>query len=195
MIRISSGIFKNRVLKTSRHNLIRPTTSRVKLSFFDILQQDVRETIFLDGFAGSGNIGIEALSRGAEYLVFIDDLPEALALIKHNLDKINVSPDKYRIVKGDFNRSVIALAQGDLRFDIIYLDPPYELLRVANPLKVVFKRKILKPGGMVVLERPAAIDRFRDLPFLHCFRSQKIGKKTLDFFTYPENSNTESDLP
>ena len=77
MIRINSGLYKGRVLRGGKSPLIRPTMSKVKLTFFDILQHDIKEKIFLDGFAGTGNIGIEALSRGAEYVVFIDDLPEA----------------------------------------------------------------------------------------------------------------------
>ncbi len=91
MIRINSGLYKGRVLRGGKSPLIRPTMSKVKLTFFDILQHDVKEKIFLDGFAGSGNIGIEALSRGAEYVVFIDDLPEAARAIRHNMEKIGIA--------------------------------------------------------------------------------------------------------
>ena len=97
MIRITSGLYKGRVLRGGKSPLIRPTMSKVKLTFFDILQNDIKEKIFLDGFAGSGNIGIEALSRGAEYVVFIDDLPEAARSIRHNVEnpggQFAVSPE------------------------------------------------------------------------------------------------------
>ena len=161
---------------------VRPTTAKVKLSFFDILQDEIRETIFLDGFAGTGNIGIEALSRGAEYVVFIEELGEGVKALQHNLDKIGVPADHYRIIKGDFNRTVIHLGKDGYKFDIIFLDPPYQLLEYANPLKVIYKREILKEDGIIVLERPSYL-KF-DGKFFECYRTQKIGNKSLDFFRY-----------
>jgi len=182
MIRIASGLYKGRVLRGSKSPLIRPTMSKVKLSFFDILQHDVKEKIFLDGFAGTGNIGIEALSRGAEYVVFIDDLPEAARAIRHNIEKIGIASDFYRIICGDFNRSVITLGKSGFQFDLIYLDPPYAMLEYANPLKVIHKRNVLKPEGRIVLERPSQV-RFTT-PYFTLQRSQRIGRECLDFFSY-----------
>ena len=80
MIRIHAGLYKGRKLKAPHSDSVRPTTAKVKQSFFDVLQEGIREKVFLDGFAGSGNIGLEALSRGAEYVVFIDSLPESIKL-------------------------------------------------------------------------------------------------------------------
>ncbi len=179
-MKISSGFYKGRKIKSVKDPNVRPTTSKLKLSFFDILQDNIKEKIFLDGFAGTGNIGIEALSRGVEYVVFIEELPEAVKALQHNLDKIGVPPDNYRIIKGDFNRSVITLGKNGYKFDIIFLDPPYKILAYANPLKVVYKREILKEDGMAVLERPIR-QRF-DSKYFECFRTHKIGKECLDFF-------------
>lgn len=164
---------------------VRPTTAKVKLSFFDIMQEKIRETVFLDGFGGTGNIGIEALSRGADYVVFIDQLPETIKVLKHNLDKIGIPPDHYRIIKGDYNRSVIQLGKEGFKFDIVFLDPPYQLLEYANPLKVVYKRDILKEEGIIVLERPGYM-KF-DGKYFDCYRTQKIGRKCLDFFCHSLN--------
>lgn len=161
---------------------MRPTTARLKLAFFDIMQENLRETIFLDGFGGTGNIGIEALSRGAEYVVFIEQLPEPARLLKQNLDKIGIPTDHYRIIKGEFNRSVIQLAKDGFKFDIIFLDPPYKLLDYANPLKVVYKRDILREDGIVVLERP--MDLKFEGKYFECYRTQTLGKKSLDFFRH-----------
>jgi 16S rRNA (guanine(966)-N(2))-methyltransferase RsmD len=189
MLRIYSGLYKGRRLKSAAHPDVRPTTAKVKLSFFDILQDRIREKIFLDGFAGSGNIGIEALSRGAEYVVFIDQLNESIKLLRHNLEKIEIPTDRYRIIRGDFNRSVIHLAKDGFLFDIIFLDPPYQMLEYANPLKVIYKREILNPRGMIVLERPTRL-KFQS-KFFHRHRTQKIGTKCLDFFRYPEEDTPE----
>jgi 16S rRNA (guanine966-N2)-methyltransferase len=182
MIRISTGFFKGRVLKSAKDPSVRPTMARIKLSFFDIVQDQIREKIFLDGFAGTGNIGIEALSRGSEFVVFVDILPEAAKVIEHNLVKIGVAPDRYRIICGDFNRAIIQLAKSGFVFDFVYLDPPYELLDVANPLKVIFKRHVLRPDGTIILEKP--VDKKFESKYFTVKRSHPIGHKTLEFFTY-----------
>lgn len=184
MLRIYSGLYKGRRLKSAQNPAVRPTTAKVKLSFFDILQDQIREKIFLDGFAGSGNIGLEALSRGAEYVVFIDVLDESIRLLRHNIEKIGIPSDFYRIMKAEFNRGVIRLSRDRFMFDIIFLDPPYELLEYANPLKVIYKRQILKPDGIVILERPLSL-KFQ-ARYFECIRSQKIGQKCLDFFKLPD---------
>ncbi len=180
MLRIFSGLYKGRKLKSVKNPDVRPTTAKVKLSFFDIMQDNIRETIFLDGFGGTGNIGIEALSRGAEYVIFIEQLGEVVKVLQHNLDKIGIPPDYYRIIKGDFNRSVIQLGKDGFKFDIIFLDPPYQLLEYANPLKVIYKRNILKDDGIIVLERPDFL-KF-EAKYFQCYRTHNISRKCLDFF-------------
>ena len=134
MLKIYSGLYKGRKLRSADTPDVRPTTAKLKLSFFDIIQDKIRESIFLDGFGGSGNIGLEALSRGAEYVVFIDILPESIKLLKLNIEKIGIPSDMYRIIMGDYNRSIIKLSKEGFKFDIIFLDPPYKLLDYANPL-------------------------------------------------------------
>lgn len=182
MLKIYTGLYKGRKLKTVKNLEVRPTTAKVKLSFFDIIQENIREKIFLDGFAGTGNIGIEALSRGAEYVVFIDELKECIKILKHNLEKIGIISDYYRTIKGDFNRSIIHLGKDGFKFDIIFLDPPYKLLSYANPLKVIYKRQVLNEDGIIVLERPSSM-KF-DSKYFKCYRSQRIGNKNLDFFKF-----------
>lgn len=185
MLRIHSGLYKGRKLRSSSSEEVRPTTAKVKLSFFDILGDSIREKIFFDGFGGSGNIGIEALSRGAEYVVFVDQLAESIKLLRHNIEKIGIPSDFYRIIHGDYNRSVIRLSKEEFKFDIIFLDPPYKLLDYANPLKVIYKRDILQKDGIIVLERPLRT-KF-DSKYFECYRTQKIGTKCLDFFRATES--------
>lgn len=182
MLRIFAGIYKGRKLKSAETPDVRPTTAKLKLSFFDIIQDKVRESIFLDGFGGSGNIGIEALSRGAEYVVFIDILPESIKLLKENIERIGIPSDHYRIIKGDYNRSVIQLSKEGFKFDIVFLDPPYKLLEVANPVKIIYKRDVLAENGMVVLEKPSHL-KF-DAKYFDLYREHKIGQKTLNFYRH-----------
>lgn len=182
MLRIHSGLYKGRKLRTPSSELVRPTTGKIKLSFFDIIQHNIKESIFFDGFAGSGNIGIEALSRGAGYVVFNEILGECVKNLQYNLNKIGIAKEYYRIIKGDYNRTVIALSKRALKFDIIFLDPPYQILEYANPLKVIYKRNILKNDGIIVLERP---DRIKFKPkFFDNYKTQVLGTKVLDFFRF-----------
>jgi len=182
MLRIFAGIYKGRKLKSAETPDVRPTTAKVKLSFFDIVQEKVRESIFLDGFGGSGNIGIEALSRGAEYVVFIDILPDSIKLLRENIERIGIPSDHYRIIKGDYNRSVIQLANEGFKFDIVFLDPPYKLLEVANPVKIIYKRNVLAEDGIVVLERPSAL-KF-NAKYFDLYREHKIGQRILNFYRH-----------
>lgn len=195
MLKIFTGLYKGRKLKTVADPDIRPTTAKVKLSFFDIVQEEIRESIFLDGFGGTGNIGIEALSRGAEYVVFIEQSQEFVKILRQNLDKIGIPSDHYRIIKGDYNRTIIQLGKDGFKFDMIFLDPPYELLDYANPVKVIFKRNILKENGMIVLERPASC-KFEN-KYFECYRTQKIGNKCLDFYRHfpPDTKNKIENTP
>ena len=96
-------MYKGRNLKSINDPGVRPTAAKVKLSFFDIFQEEIRECIFLDGFAGTGNIGIEALSRGADYVVFIEELAEdmkdeAVKIGKMNVDENQATPGNYGIM-------------------------------------------------------------------------------------------------
>jgi len=125
-------------------------------------------------------------------VVFIDELPESVRLLRENLDHVGVPRDHYRIIQGDFNRSVIALSKEGYLFDIIFLDPPYDLLTYANPLKVVHKRGILSKSGVLVLERPVHI-KF-DGKYFNRFRVQTQGRKCLDFYRTPDQSDGEEAL-
>jgi 16S rRNA (guanine(966)-N(2))-methyltransferase RsmD len=150
MIRIISGLYKGKKLKRVHSPNVRPMPDKLKGSLFSIINSDIPEKDFLDGFAGTGSVGIEALSRGARLVVFIDEFYPAVKIIRHNLDKCQAG-DKAIVLHKEFNRAVINLARDELKFDLIFLDPPYRLLDERNPLKVIFKRSILKETGLIIL--------------------------------------------
>ena len=150
MIRVISGIYKGKRLKRVSSSLVRPMPDKLKEALFNIIQEDVRGSVFLDGFAGTGSVGIEALSRGAENAVFIDEYYPATKVIKANLAKCEAEARAW-VIRKDFNRAVIQLANEEKTFDVIFLDPPYKYLDERNPLKVIMKREVLKPGGKIIL--------------------------------------------
>ncbi|MBC7349258.1 MAG: 16S rRNA (guanine(966)-N(2))-methyltransferase RsmD [Candidatus Aminicenantes bacterium] len=150
MIRIIGGRFKGRRLKMIRCPEVRPLPAKLRGSLFNILQARVMDAFFLDGFAGTGSVGIEALSRGASRAVFIEALPQAARIIQANLGRCQAE-DLGLVLNQEFNRAVIELGKKGVKFDLIFLDPPYQLLEERNPLKVIRKRGILKPSGLLVI--------------------------------------------
>jgi 16S rRNA (guanine(966)-N(2))-methyltransferase RsmD len=150
MIRIISGIYKGRRLKLVPSDAVRPMQDKVKGVLFSIIGDRLPGSVCLDGFSGTGSVGLEALSRGAERCVFVDELYPSIKVIRHNIAKCGAE-EKSVVLHREFNRAVIDLAKQGVRFDVIFLDPPYRLLEERNPLKVIRKRGLLKPGGLIVL--------------------------------------------
>jgi len=179
MIRIIGGIYKGKRLKKVPNSRVRPMPHKLRETMFNIIQDNVKSSLFLDGFAGTGSVGIEALSRGAEKVVFVDEFFPAVKVIKSNLAKIEVD-EKARVMHKEFNRAVIQLAKEGMQFDVIFLDPPYRLLDERNPLKVIKKREILKPGGRIILRRHYKTQF--DAKYFKLHRQAKIGDDTLAFY-------------
>ena len=150
MIRVIGGLYKGKRLKRVPDLKVRPMPDKLKESLFSVIQNRIKDSVVLDGFAGTGSVGIEALSRGARVAVFVDEFYPAVKVIKANLVKCDAE-EKGRVIHKEFNRAVIQLAKEDVKFDLVFLDPPYKLLEERNPLKVIKKREVLKDDGMVVL--------------------------------------------
>ena len=179
MIRVSGGDFKGRRLKFIRNPLVRPMQDKLKGSLFNIIRDEVRGSWFLDGFAGTGSVGIEALSLGAERVVFVEELRVAAKVIAANVATCGAD-DRALVVEREFNRAVIDLSKSEVLFDIVFLDPPYRLLETRNPLKVVRKRGILREGGMLILRH-----HFKVRPKSEGFllrRTAALGDDILSFF-------------
>ena len=179
MIRVVSGIYKGKRLKKVPGSVVRPMPDKLKESLFNIIQDEVKGTVFLDGFAGTGSVGIEALSRGAKLVIFIDEYYPAIKIIKHNLQKCGAE-ERGLIVRKEFNRAVIQLSKEKMKFNIIFLDPPYKLLEERNPLKVIKKRGILKEGGMIILRHYFKIEF--EAKYFVCQRQVSIGDDMLSFY-------------
>jgi 16S rRNA (guanine966-N2)-methyltransferase len=179
MIRIISGIYKGRRLKLVPSTSVRPMQDKVKGALFNIIGDRLRGSVCLDGFAGTGSVGLEALSRGADTCVFVDEFYPSIKVIKQNIAKCGAE-EKSVVVHREFNRAVIDLAKQGVRFDVILLDPPYRLLEERNPLKVIRKRGLLKPGGLIVLRHYFKIQpKLVDFPLT---RRVRLGDDVLALF-------------
>ncbi|MFB0564130.1 MAG: 16S rRNA (guanine(966)-N(2))-methyltransferase RsmD, partial [Candidatus Aminicenantaceae bacterium] len=165
--------------KKVRSPLVRPMPDKLKEVLFNIIQKEVKGAYFLDGFAGTGSVGIEALSRGAENVVFIDDFYPAVKVIKTNLARCDAE-DKVRVIRREFNRAVIQLSKEKAEFDLIFLDPPYALLEERNPLRVIKKREILKEGGLIILRHYFKTEF--EAKYFKLTRRANIGDDSLSFY-------------
>lgn len=183
MIKVIRGLYKGKRLKRLPDPRVRPMPDKLKEALFHVLDPEVGGAVVLDGFAGTGSVGIEALSRGAERVVFVEELWPAVKMIRHNLAQCGAE-DRADILHREFNRAVIQLSGERMSFDLILLDPPYRLLEERNPLKVIKKRDILKPGGRIVLRRHRKT-KFEPR-FFTVQRDLTLGDDTLLFLSYPK---------
>ncbi len=178
MLRVISGKYKGKRLSSPRGKDIRPTPVRLRKRMFDILGYRIIGSTFLDGFAGTGSVGIEAYSLGASEVFFIEKDPEAIKVLKKNLTRIG-DPPELKVIENDFNMGVRELHERGILMDFIFVDPPYDFLDYANPLKILFKRNILKEDGIIILQKRC--DQDIKKPFFEVFREIREGKNCLMF--------------
>jgi len=177
-MRVITGKARGTVLKTPDGMQTRPTTDRVKEAMFSIIQFDLPGAKVLDLFAGTGQLGIEALSRGAGSAVFVDQLDKACRLIRENLSKTKLDSSA-KIILNDY---AAYLQSCNESFDIILLDPPYAEVFLEKCLKLITEIDILHSGGIIVCERP--IDKDLSLDFSGYTRSKdyKYGNTLLTIY-------------
>ncbi len=156
-MRVIAGTARRLSLMTPKGMETRPTLDREKETLFNTLQNDVGGSRFLDPYAGSGQIGIEALSRGAKEAVFVEMGRDASACIKKNLEHTKLS-DKAVVYANDCLTAIAKLASKKESFDIIYMDPPYDGELYEDTLRAIKNSGILAEDGIVVVESRAKYD-------------------------------------
>ena len=149
-MKIISGIYKGRNLKGFTIDGTRPTMDRVKESLFATIQDYIKDSIILDLFAGSGNLGIEALSNNAKYAYLVDYNYEAIKIIKENISNLKI--ENCEVIKQDFKKALDDFSKDNKRFDIIFLDPPYKTDYIEKSLKLIEKNNLLANNGLIICE-------------------------------------------
>lgn len=150
-MRIIAGTAKGRKLVPIKGKGIRPTSDKIRQAIFNILNLDWDGARVLDLFAGTGALGIEALSRGASEAVFIDHHPYAIETIKKNLSLCGF-PERGRVFKNNPLHGLSFLEKPGLLFDVIFMDPPYGQGMARKTLELLAQRNLMKPDGVVVVE-------------------------------------------
>lgn len=166
-MRVITGTARGIPLRAPKGMQTRPTMDQVKEGMFSTIQFEIEGRRVLDLFAGSGQLGIEALSRGAARCTFVDRGREALAVVRENLQRTGLA-ENARVVQADYSNFLKTCRE---QFDIILLDPPYAEVFLETALKIISEIDILPKGGIIVCERPCektldfasdGLDRSRD---------------------------------
>ncbi len=179
-MRVISGIRKGHRLKSPSGMETRPTEDKVKESLFNILGPISNEAKILDLFAGSGSIGIEFLSRGAKECYFIDKSINSIKTIKLNLDHTKLQ-DRSQVFKLDSLRFLSRASREGLKFDYIYVDPPFkEIGLFVTVLENIYKKDILSEDGLVLVEHTEELNIDKDQ--LYLVDKRKYGSKYISFY-------------
>ena len=150
-MKVISGFLKGRIIKGYNIAGTRPTMDRVKESIFSMIQDKIENSRVLDLFAGSGNYGIEAISRNASFVYFNDWNKECIKAIKSNLENFNILSKAY-ISCLDYREYLKKINKENLKFNLIFLDPPYKMTNLEDILKEILKLNILEINGLIVCE-------------------------------------------
>lgn len=181
-MQVIAGKAKGRALIAPKGFQTRPITARIKEALFNIWQTRIVGANFLDLFAGSGSIGIEAISRGAEKVVFVERSRKAIEVIKKNLATCNFT-DGYEIQQGDVFKKMMWMSEAGSLFDLIYLDPPFTVRDMFLPvLEALSQAAILAHNGAVAIRAPREMELPEQIGELKRIKLKQYGISNVHFF-------------
>lgn len=183
-MRVISGIYKGRILKTVKDLSVRPSTDRVKQTLFDMLANRIEMdgAVVLDLFAGSGSLGIEALSRGAVHATFVENDPEASNYIEKNVQMLGCE-EQTEIAETDALSYIIRCKDS---FDLIFADPPYKFDETRQIPEMIFKANILKKHGYLLIEHATDL-KFDSSGLYHAGHEKRFGRTVVTFLRHHSN--------
>jgi len=185
-MRVIAGIYRSRILKSPKGLALRPTSDRLRETLFNVLGAGIQGSRFLDVFAGTGAVGIEALSRGAEHVSFIENHAPSAALIRKNLAALNV-PSGVAVISADAIRGLETLEakikSGDAAYDYIFIDPPYAATAdYSRVLQKIDASPLLSDRGIVIVEHRKTFDLPESFNTLQRVRLLRQGDAALSFY-------------
>lgn len=180
-MRVITGIYKGRRLRALEGNSVRPTSDRMRETLFNILAPRIEGARFVDLCAGSGAIGIEALSRGAGHVTFIESSRKSSSVISENLRHCGIRTG-YKFIMRDAISALKHLAQDHQQFDIIYFDPPYDSEIYSPVLWQIARSDLLTPNGIVIVEHRRQMVLAPNFDDLRPYRELPQGDSCLTFY-------------
>lgn len=181
-MRIITGEWKGVRLAGGNFRDLRPLTDRIKESLFGILGDEVAGARVLDLYAGVGSFGLEALSRGAETVVFVERARPVAALLRKNLAKVRCDPGRYRILTLDVWQALTLLSEESEPFDIVFADPPFRKKVGAKMLEALSPVEITAPGTLVVLRHHKEENLPEEVPPFRLEREKRYGDSVVKFY-------------
>jgi RNA methyltransferase, rsmD family len=182
-MRVTAGTLKNRKIKSREGRETRPTLERIKEAIFSIIGDKIVDAKFLDLYSGTGNIAIEALSRGAKRAVMIEQDKEALRIIIDNIDTLGLT-NVSRAYKNDVSRAIEILGRKNEKFDIIFLDPPYKENISISTIGKVSENNILAEGGIIISEHSIYEKMPEKIGNFVKYDERNYNKKIVTFYCY-----------
>ncbi|WP_096199238.1 16S rRNA (guanine(966)-N(2))-methyltransferase RsmD [Bacillus sp. FJAT-45350] len=180
-MRVVSGEKKGMPLKAVPGSSTRPTTDKVKESIFNMIGPYFDGGMALDLYGGSGGLGIEVLSRGADKVIFVDQNKKAIDTIKENVNQCKYN-DKVEIYRNDASRALKALIKREVSFSYIFLDPPYAKQQLASEISIISDHGLLEENGVIVTEHDASVQLPEKVGSAICIRKETYGDTTISIF-------------
>lgn len=180
-MRVVSGKLKGKSLKAVPGKSTRPTTDKVKEAIFNMIGPYFQGGLCLDLFAGSGGLGIEALSRGTDKVLFIDRDGKAIQTIYENLKQCNLE-ERAEVYRNESTRALKAIIKRELRFDYIFLDPPYAKQQLKETLEMIDKHQLLKDEGVIVCEHSSDVQIPAQIEGLVRIKQETYGIITISIY-------------
>jgi 16S rRNA (guanine(966)-N(2))-methyltransferase RsmD len=180
-VRIIAGALKGRRITAPRGAATRPTADQVRIALMDTLGPRLPGARFLDLFAGAGAVGLEALSRGAASATFVEQDARAVAALRANVEALGVGAVA-TVRRGDVLREISALYRAGERFDLVFLDPPYDSALVDETLRLLGGGGLLLAEGWVIAQHFTKRAPAEAIGVLAAFRSRRFGETTLTFY-------------
>ena len=179
-MKVISGILKGRNIKGYNIDGTRPTMDRVKESLFATIQNNLKDSVVLDLFAGSGQLGIEAISNGAKLCYFIDNNKEVIKVLNKNISNLNIKSNS-KVILSDWKKSLNEFANQNFKFDLIFVDPPYDYNVYEKILDKVSNLNLLNENGLIILEHSNL--KFKDTyNNLTLYKEKRYGNKSVNIY-------------
>lgn len=179
-MKVISGLLKGRIIDGYNIDGTRPTMDRVKESLFGMIQDNIKDSIVLDLFAGSGQLGIEAISNGAKLCYFTDNNNEVIKVLNKNITNLKIQ-NNAKVILTDWKKFLNECANSKLKFDIIFVDPPYDYDVYEKILEKVSTLDLLNESGLIILEHHNL--KFKDnYNNLKLYKEKKYGNKSVNIY-------------
>ena len=179
-MKVISGTLKGRNIQGYNIDGTRPTMDRVKESLFAMIQTNIKDSMVLDLFAGSGHLGIEAISNGAKTCYFIDNNKEVIKVLNQNISNLNIKSNS-KVLLSDWKKSLNEFSNQDIKFDLIFVDPPYDYNVYEKILDKVSTLNLLTENGLIILEHSnlKLKDTYNNLTL---YKEKRYGNKSVNIY-------------